>query len=68
MKRIMAFFLTVVMMFSVSTATFSEDKSDLNISLNGEAMSFSMGKPYVKDGNTMVPIREVAEKMGLTVT
>jgi len=67
MKRVMALILTVVMVFSVSTSTFSKEKTNIKISLNGETLSFSTGQPYVKDGYTMVPIRELAEKVGLTV-
>lgn len=45
------------------TAPFHED---VQVVLDGEALSFEVA-PLIKDGRTMVPLRDLAEKLGFTV-
>jgi len=39
---------------------------EVQVVLDGEALSFDVD-PFIKDGRTMVPIRDLAEKLGFTV-
>ncbi len=65
MKKIMALLLTGMMMLgSVGTAFGAETK----VTVDGKTVEFTDAKPFVdKNGRTMVPLRPVAEAMGIDV-
>lgn len=66
MKRTLSMLLTVLMVFSIGQGSYA--KSELpRILLNGEEIVFAHA-PYVENGTTMVPVRELAEKWGYKVT
>ena len=65
MKKVMALILTGIMMFGcVGTAFGAETK----VTVDGKQVSFTDAKPFVdENGRTMVPLRSVANAMGIHV-
>jgi len=70
MKKIASFILSITLCFSIfmitPTATKAATNSDIHIIINGNELSLTV-KPQIKNGNVLVPMRNVLEAMGATV-
>ena len=70
LKRPMAFFLLLIMLFSTTTA-FAVRHAKRDIALNGiivnDHIVYSDVEPYIKNSRTFVPIRFIAEELGYDV-
>ena len=65
MKKLIAFLLTGMMLLGCTGTAFA---SEINVKLDGKAVEFTDAKPFVdENGRTMVPLRPVAEAMGIDV-
>ena len=62
MKKVLAIFLTLIMVFG-ATAAFA---ADITVKVNDEVVTFDR-EPYAEDGEVYIPFRFVAEKLGATV-
>lgn len=69
-KLIMLFIFTMVSLIASSVASAAKliGEPDLAVLVNGRKVKFSNEKPYMDNGRVMVPIRNVAEKLGASVT
>ncbi len=59
MKKVLAIFLTLIMVFG-ATAAFA---ADITVKVNDEVVDFDR-EPYEENGKVMIPYRFVAEKLG----
>lgn len=70
LKRPIAFFLLLIMLFSTTTA-FAVRHKKRDIALNGiivnDHIVYSDVEPYIKNSRTFVPIRFIAEELGYDV-
>lgn len=70
LKRPIAFFLLLIMLFSTTTA-FAVRHEKRDIALNGiivnDHIVYSDVEPYIKNSRTFVPIRFIAEELGYDV-
>lgn len=65
MKKFISLALTAVLAFGMSTTAFA---SDIKVSADGKPVVWTDAKPFVnKDGRTMVPLRPIANALGVTV-
>ncbi len=64
-KNVMAFVLTSLMLFLMTTAVFAYE-DDISIVFNGEKV-YTDVSPVIINGRTLVPARSVFEKAGATV-
>ena len=65
MKNVMALFLTGLMIFSCLGTAFAKE---ITVTVDGKQVEFTDAKPYVDgNGRTMVPLRPVADAMGIDV-
>ena len=65
MKKWIAFLLTGVMMFGCAGTAFGKE---IQVTVDGKAVEFHDAKPFVDEkSRTMVPLRPVAEAMGIEV-
>lgn len=65
MKRWMALLLTGLILFGMTTAVFAKE---INVMTDGKQVEFTDAKPYIDEkGRTMVPLRPVADAMGIDV-
>ncbi|MGM9551050.1 MAG: copper amine oxidase N-terminal domain-containing protein [Clostridia bacterium] len=64
MKRKIALICVMVMLMTV----FAQSASAVNVIMNSSFLKFSDQEPVIKDGTTLVPIRDIAEALGLLVT
>lgn len=65
MKKIMAWILTGIMILGSAGTVFAKE---IHVTVNGTEVAFTDVKPYVDtNGRTMVPLRPVAEAMGIDV-
>ena len=62
MKKVLAIFLTLIMVFG-ATAAFA---ADITVKVNDEVVTFDR-EPYAEGGEVYIPFRFVAEKLGATV-
>jgi hypothetical protein len=70
-KKIIFLFLFGMMSLIVSGAASAAELiggPDLAVLVNGRKVKFGNAKPYMDNGRVMVPIRNVAEKLGATVS
>ena len=68
MKRLLPLALTLaISLLLIITAAGSGSRSAITIVLNGKTLDLSTAA-YIENGRTMVPLRDVAEALGLTVT
>ena len=67
MKR-KVFYLTMALLFAVAivpaTEVFADDA--INVTVNGQAVTFTDQAPVIVDGRTLVPVRGVFEALGFT--
>ena len=63
MKKLLISIITTILCVFMSSA-FAED---INVTVNSEYVDFDT-PPVIIDGRTLIPIRAVAEKIGLKVT
>lgn len=65
MKKIMAWILTGIMILGSAGTAFAKE---IQVTVNNKEVTFTDVKPYVDaNGRTMVPLRPVAEAMGIDV-
>ena len=65
MKKVMVLFLTGMMIFSCLGTAFAKE---ITVTVDGKQVEFTDAKPYVDgNGRTMVPLRPVADAMGIDV-
>ena len=70
MRRILALIWVVIMVVSLGllctvSAVAKNDDSEPNVRVNGRMVEFPDKKPYIKNGRTYIPVRFVAEALGL---
>ena len=65
MKRMMALFLTGILLFGCAGTAFAKD---IAVKVDDKQVEFTDAKPFIDEkGRTMVPLRPVADAMGLEV-
>ena len=65
MKKMMSWMLTVILALSCCATAFA---AETKVNVDGTEVEFTDAKPFVdKNGRTMVPLRPVAEAMGIDV-
>ena len=65
MKRMMALFLAGILIFGCSGTAFAKD---IAVQVDDKQVKFTDAKPFIDEkGRTMVPLRPVADAMGLEV-
>ena len=65
MKKMMALFLAGMMLIGCAGTAFAKE---INVTVDGKAVEFTDAKPYIDEkGRTMVPLRPVADAMGIDV-
>ena len=65
MKKLMALILTGILALGCAGTAFG---AETNVTVDGEPVTFTDAKPFVdKNGRTMVPLRPVADAMGIKV-
>lgn len=65
MKKFTALFLTGILMLGCAGTAFG---AEANVTVDGKQVEFTDAKPYVdENGRTMVPLRPVADAMGIDV-
>ena len=65
MKKVMALLLAGMMIFSCAGMAFAKD---IEVTVDGKRVEFTDAKPYIdENGRTMVPLRPVADAMGIDV-
>lgn len=62
MKKVLAIFLTLIMVFGATTAF----AADITVKVNDEVVSFDR-EPYAEGEEVYIPFRFIAEKLGATV-
>lgn len=65
MKKFLATLLAATMALGVAPCAFAADQ--ITVTVNGEKVNFKDQQPVNIDGRVMVPMRDVAEKMGWEV-
>lgn len=65
-KRFVIALLTTVMVFSTAPSAFAADQ--ITVTVDGEKVNFKDQQPVNIDNRVMVPVRDVAEKMGWEVS
>ena len=65
MKKVLAYFITVIMIFSSFSFVLAEE--GIKITINGEEKSFDV-MPQIVDGRTLVPMRAIFEALGAEVS
>ena len=70
-KRVLSFAMAMVLVISLAPATevhvFAQ-ASDISVTIDGRFVSFSDQRPVIVHGRTLVPVRDVFEMLGATVT
>lgn len=66
MRKIAAFALCFIVL-TITAAITAYGISDVYVSINGEPVNFTGQKPVVSNGRTLVPLRGVFEKLGVSV-
>jgi len=65
MKKLISLALATVMTIGMSTMAFA---ADIKVTVNGKNVAWTDAKPYIDSNNrTLVPLRPIAEAMGLNV-
>ena len=65
MKKMMALFLAGMMILGCAGTAFAKE---INVTVDGKTVGFTDAKPYIDEkGRTMVPLRPVADAMGIDV-
>lgn len=68
-KRLLSALLTLCAVLAIVPAAFAEEASGgISVTVGGKAVEWTDAKPFIDDNNrTMVPLRAVADAMGLKV-
>ena len=64
MKKALALALTAIFTMSIGTTAFA---ADINVNVESKKVTWTDAKPFIQDGRTLVPLRPIAEAMGLEV-
>lgn len=64
MKKLISLVLAAVMCIGMGTTALA---ADINVSVDGKAVAWTDAKPFIKDGRTLVPLRPIANALGLSV-
>lgn len=64
MKKLISLALAAVMCIGMGTTALA---ADINVSVDGKAVTWTDAKPFIKDGRTLVPLRPIANALGLAV-
>ncbi|MDO4531688.1 MAG: copper amine oxidase N-terminal domain-containing protein [Bacillota bacterium] len=64
MKKLISLALAAVMCIGMGTTALA---ADINVSVDGKAIEWTDAKPFIKDGRTLVPLRPIANALGLAV-
>lgn len=70
-KKLSFMLLGVIMAVSMMSAVFAEQDSSITVNINGSQVDFSQydnAAPYIENDVTLIPIRAIAEGLGLTVS
>ena len=69
MKRIISLLLAVMIAFGCLSITASAAPTPINVTFRDAAVEFPDAQPFIdENGRTMVPLRPIAEAMGLDVS
>ena len=68
-RRTLVFLLALVAVLALCSISAYAAGSDITVTIDGEYVHFdeSLGKPYITNGRTMVPLRAVMESLGCNV-
>ena len=64
MKKAIALALTAIFAMGLGTTAFA---ADISVNVENKKVTWTDAKPFIKDGRTLVPLRPIAEAMGLEV-
>ncbi len=64
MKKILALILTGVLTIGMGTSAFA---ADINVTVENKQIAWTDAKPFIKDSRTLVPLRPIANALGLSV-
>ncbi|MBQ3615274.1 MAG: copper amine oxidase N-terminal domain-containing protein [Anaerotignum sp.] len=64
MKKLISLVLAAVMCIGMGTTALA---ADINVTVDGQAVTWTDAKPFIKDGRTLVPLRPIANALGLAV-
>jgi len=64
MKKLISLVLAAVMCIGMGTTAMA---ADINVTVDGQAVAWTDAKPFIKDGRTLVPLRPIANALGLAV-
>ena len=65
MKKLISLVLAAVMSIGMATTAAA---ADINVSVDGTSVTWTDAKPFIKDGRTLVPLRPIANALGLGVS
>ena len=64
MKKLISLVLAAGMCIGMGTTALA---ADIQVAVDGKAVAWTDAKPFIKDGRTLVPLRPIANALGLTV-
>lgn len=64
MKKIAALFTALIVAVSLF-ASVSFAASDLKLQVNGKSVEFQFGEPFIEDGRSLVPLRDLLVELGV---
>lgn len=64
MKKIACFLISLIVALNMFTGT-SFASADLKLSINGQAVTFQYGVPFIDDGSSLVPLRDLLVGLGV---
>ena len=64
MKKPILLVVAALLSIGIGTTAFA---ADINVNVENEKVAWTDAKPFIKDGRTLVPLRPIAEAMGLEV-
>nr|WP_326215665.1 copper amine oxidase N-terminal domain-containing protein [uncultured Oscillibacter sp.] len=68
MKKMIALALSLVLALALTVPAYAAEPETVGVMVNGDRVAFSDAAPELRDGNTMVPLRDLVEALGGQVT
>ena len=65
MKKLISLVLAAVMSVGMAATAVA---ADINVAVDGTSVAWTDAKPFIKDGRTLVPLRPIANALGLGVS
>lgn len=68
MKRLISLALSLVLALALTVPSYAAEPETVGVIVDGERVAFSDAVPELRDGKTMVPLRDLVESIGGRVT